>query len=332
MTTKEKSPIKIPIKDFSRKIICEGHLYLSTKEGRKFYLMKPGVLVDPAFIKKHAPLNTSFDFTPVFDPAVKESFVNLFRELKYLQFEKDMQKKCLEIVKHFQQVYSTPEHFLSFALACYQEFCTIPFEMQLKMHETDMHLFRKGIYSGAFAVITGMTNDFYHFLMIRDFYNLTFSLDMGLCDSNYSYYVAQGCNMENKFPGAGRAWLEQEHASELEISVFLKHPELTYQFLKKSDLLAYPELAEIALYQHELVGGNGFPRGLHKGQISSWEAVVLFADSLVEIIDEFTFDTSVIQYLLNFESEKLKELPVGKVYKKLCNSIQHLVDLEKTGT
>ncbi len=328
----EKNQTKVPIKDLAKKVICEGHLFLSTKEGRKFYLMKPGVLIDPAFVKKHAPLNTVFEFCSVVDPQVKERFVTLLRELRYLQFEKDLQRKCFEIVEHFHRVYSGDDHFLSFALACYEELCGIPSELQLRMHETDMHLFRKGIYSGAFAVITAMANDYYHFTMIRDFYNLTFALDLGLCDANYSYYVAQGCNQENKFPGAGKAWMEQEHASENEIGVFLRHPEATYRLLKKAAVLSYPELAEIALYQHELSGGNGFPRGLRKGQISSWEAVVLFADSLVEISDEFTFDTRVVEYLLNHESEKLKELPVAKVHRKLSKGLRYFEGEEETGS
>lgn len=322
---------KLPVKDLAKKIICDGHLFLSSGE-RKFYLMKPGVFVDPAFIKKHAINNPVFDFDSVINQEVKEKFKSLFRELKYLQFEKDLKLKCFEIVNYFHTVYSHEEHFLSFALACHEEFCQLSNEDQLRMHETDMHLFRKALYSSAFSIIIGMANDFYHFLMLRDFYNLTFSLDIGLCESNYSYFVAEACNAENREPGSGKTFLTTERASEFEVEVYLKHPERTYQFLKGASLLSFPELAEVTLYQHELSSGAGFPRGIAKSQISSWEAVVIFSDSLVEITTDYKFENEVISYLLNFQNQKLKDLPVMKAFKKLCSAFEHFHQLKETGT
>ena len=331
MKLENQNLVKLPVKDLAKKIICDGHLFLSSGE-RKFYLMKPGIFVDPAFIKKHAVNNPTFDFSPVVNEETREKFRQLFRELKYLQFEKDLRIKCFEIIRTFHEIYSGSEHFLSFALACHDEFCKIPMEMQGRLHETDMHLYRKCLYSGAFAVITGMANDFYHFMMLRDFYNLTFCLDVGLCEENYSYFVAEACNAENKKPGSGKAYLEREHASELEKEIFLGHPDKSYAFLKQESLLAYPELAEVTRYQHELSDGTGFPRRIMKGQVSTWEAVVIFADSLVEIQSEYEFETSVIPFLLNFENQKLSELPVGKAYKKVKNSFEYLKTMKETGS
>lgn len=322
---------KLPIKDLAKKIICDGHLFLLSGE-RKFYLMKPGVFVDPAFIKKYAVTNPVFDFESVVNLEVKEKFSNHFKELRYLQFEKDLRLKCSEIVKEFYRTYSEAEHFLSFALACHEAFCVLPLEDQTKMHETDMHLFRKALYSSAFSIIVGMTNDFYHYLMLKDFYNLSFSLDIGLCESSYSYYVAEACNSENRAPGSGKKHLLKEKASQMEMDVFHNHPHKSYQYLKETPILSYPELAEVSLYQHELTDGTGFPRGIMKGQVSSWEAIVIFADSLVEITPEYQFESNVIPYLLNFENQKLKDLPVNRVYKKLCLAFSHFQAMKETGT
>lgn len=331
MKNENSNFIKLPVKDLAKKIICDGHLFLSSGE-RKFYLMKPGVFVDPGFIKKHAVANPSFDFDVVSSEEKKEKFRSLFRELRYLQFEKDLRLKCFEVLKAFHDVFSHGEHFLSFALACHEEFCQISLDDQKRMHETDMHLYRKALYSSAFAVITGMANDFYHFLMLKDFYNLTFALDIGLCESNYSYYVCEACNAENREPGSGLKLLETEKASQFEKDVFFNHPEGSYKYLKANAILSYPELAEVSLYQHELADGNGFPRKVQKSQISSWEAVVMFADSLVEISSEYNFENDVIQYMTNFKSQKLKDLPVSKVFKKLCGAFQHFSGLKETGT
>lgn len=331
MKNENQNMIRLPVKDLAKKVICDGHLFLSAG-GRKFYVMKPGVFVDPGFIKKHAVNNQVFDFEPVINIEVKDKFKTLFRELKYLQFEKDLREKCFEIIHSFYEIYSGPEHFLSFACACHEEFCQLPLEEQQRMHETDMHLYRKALYAGAFSIITGMTNDFYHFLMLRDFYNLTFCLDIGLCESNYSYFVAQACNEENKNPGEGRELLIKEKASDMEVAVFLNHPKRSYDFIKANEFLAYPELAEITLYQHELSDGSGFPRGVLKGQVSSWEAVVVFADSLVEIVSDFTFETNVVTYLAEFNNKKMNDLPVSKVYKKLSLALLHFKELKETGS
>lgn len=321
---------KISVKDFAKKIISDGHLYLCTGD-RKFYILKPGVLVDQGFIKKHAIHNHIFDFEAVTSNVVKDKFRQLFIELKYLQFEKDLRGKCQEIIQEFNNTFSKDEHFLSFAMACYEEFCQIPFELQSKIHETDMHLFRKSLYSAAFSIIVAISNDFYHYPILKDFYHLTFLLDSGVCENDYSYFVAEACNQENKRPGSGKVYLENEKASELEKRVFLGHPEKSYKLMKSTQLLSYPEMAETLILQHELSDGSGFPRGINKGQISSWEAVVILSDSLVEISAEYHFETTVLEFLHSFQNTKLKEIPVQRVYKKLMNVIQ-ISRIKETGT
>lgn len=323
---------KLPIKDFAKKIICDGHLFYTTKEGRRFYLMQPAMLVDKEFIKKHAPLNTIFDFEPVVKKEIKDQFSRMFKELRYLQFEKDLRNKSLEISNYFHQIFSSGEHFLNFAMVCFDEFSLVPEKDLQQMHSVDVNLFRKSFYSAAFSVITALMNDYYNFPILRDFYNLTFTLDYGLCDTNYSYYVAGACNQENRSPGSGLQWMSNEKATENEMQVFLNHPSKSYDYIKEAAFLSFPELAEIALYQHELASGKGFPRGVSKGQVSSWEAIVIFADSLVDIQEKFEFEIDVIHHLLNFQNTKLADLPVGRIHFKVCKVLDHIENLKGTGS
>jgi hypothetical protein len=325
--------LKIPIKDLAKKIICEGDLYLTFKDGRQVYLMRPGLILEEEFLKKHASLGTVFDYAPVTDQEVIDKFVSLFRELKYLQFEKDLRAKSQEIAQYFHDQMAGGNHFLCFALACYQEFCALPAEAINMTNQADVYLFRKCLYAASFSVIIALANDFFHYLMIKDLFNITFSLDIGLCSSSYTYYVAQACNYENQHPGQGKNWLEEKGASEAEVELFYLHPEKSHIYLKTlHHLLAYPELVEIVLYQHELADGTGFPRGVVKGHVSNWEAVVILADSLVDITDKYTFEKDTVNYLLNFKNSKLTELPVGKAYKKLCMVLRHFDQLRETGS
>jgi hypothetical protein len=322
--------IKLPVKDLAKRKIADGHVYISTMEGRKFYLLKPGMLLDEDFIKKHAQLNTVFDFVPVALPEVIENFTKLFKELRYLQFERDLKSQSLRIIGEFHHIHSGDGHFLSFAQACFDAFNLIPLETLKKMHSQDTQLFRKSFYSAAFSVVIALSNDFYHFMMLRDFYNISLMLDFGLCETSYSYYVAQACNQENKLPGSGRYWLDQERASKQEMAVFLGHPKKSYDYLKKSNILAFPELAEAVLYQHELSNGRGFPKGIPLGYVSGWEAVIMIADSLVEITDDFPFETRVIDHLRHFQSSKLKQIPVGKVHFKLKEVLSYFEKLKES--
>lgn len=322
---------KLAIKDLAKKTICDGHLYIAGKESRRFYVLQPGMIIDEDFIKKHAVHNTTFDFLPVVQDDNLQRFRSFFKELKYSQFEIDQRKKCLEILRFFHEIYSEETHFLDFALAAFEEFNLIPLEDLKRMHNLDINLFRKSLYSAAFSVVVAMANDFYHYMLIRDLYNLTLALDMGLCESHYSYFVAKGCNQENHQPGSGLQWMKREKSSELEVNVFLSHPQKSYDFIRSKSFLAYPELAEIALYQHELASGEGFPRGIKKGLISSWEAVVILASSFVDIEESFDFEAKVIDYLLSFDNQKLSLLPVGKSYSKLSGVFGFLGSEEEAG-
>ena len=95
-------------------------------------------------------------------------------------------------------------------------------------------------------------------------------------------------------------------------------------------MLAYPELMEIVLYQHELSDGHGFPRGIPKGQVSSWEAIVMLASSLVDISDEYAFEQDVINYLFSFQNQKLKDIPVQRVYQKLCMGLGDIFKMKES--
>jgi hypothetical protein len=131
-------------------------------------------------------------------------------------------------------------------------------------------------------------------------------------------------------PGAGKQWMKNEGATDLELEVFLSHPQKSHDFFKKQKaLLAYPELAEIALYQHELTNGKGFPRGISKSQVSGWEAVVVLASSMVEIRDEYEFECNVLNFILTFDNQKLVEIPVQRVYQKLSIALNGFLSIKE---
>lgn len=313
----------IGIREITKKNLCDGKLFLNVG-GKNIFLMSSGTFIDDEFIKKHAALNSKFVLEQEINHEIKSEFKRLFKELKYTQFEKDLRLKCLEIIDAFYRIYREENHFISFALAAYEEFCLLPRHEQSSLHEADVNLFRKSLYSAAFSVLISIANDFYHYLVLRDLYNVTFSLDLGLGGENYTYYISEACNRESRFPGEGIRYLEQENVSKAEKELYLQHPRVGSEKLSSLNILSYPKLSQIILFQHELSSGEGFPDGIKKGQISIWDSIAILADSLVEISSEHEFEKNVINYFYSLEESKTHDLPVSKVLKNLMRVFGHL--------
>jgi len=323
--------MKMHVKEVSKKSICDGYLYLSSN-GKKILLLKPGSLITSSFLHKHAMAGTTFEFSQVSDQKVFQHFSKLFKELKYLHFEKDLNVKSEEILHHFFQTHGNGEQFFSFAYACYEEFSAQKEIQSEKLNETDVNLFIKSFYSAGMSVLFSLSQGIYHYPMIKDIYNLSLCLDIGLCHKGYSFFVAQACNQENKSPGSGLAWIKGQSASPEEIEVFKEHPQKGYEFFTQHSILNYPELKKTILFQHEIANGMGFPNGVHHSQISSIESILILADALVEIKDGEHFPTGVLEHIKKFDSKKIEILPVKRVFNKFLMKHKEEYKFEDTGS
>lgn len=322
---------KIHVKEMSKKSVCDGYLYYVSGT-KKILLLKPGSLISQSFLQKHGMAGTTFEISQLGDENIIQLFSRLFKELRYLHFEKDLQAKAQEILDHFFDTFSQDKHFFSFALSCYEEFCAQKELQSIRLNETDVNLFIKSFYSSSLSILFALSNGVFHYPMVKDIYNLSFCLDIGLCQKNYSFYVSQACNFENKFPGTGISWMKEQSASSEEIDVFFKHPVNSYKFFQENSILNFPELAQTVLYQHELANGEGFPKGINHSQISGIESILILADAMVEIKDEDHFEKGILEHIRNFENKKLNILPVKRVLNQLLRQRMIHQKLEDTGS
>lgn len=318
-----KNTETITINDLAKKVICDGYLYINGVS-KKFTLLKPGIFIDADFIKKYAVKNQKFEFESVIDRTEIDQFKILFSTLRKMNFEKHVRNQCKEILNSFFKYYSSDQHFLNWALACYEHFCSVSLDIQNRIHESDIYLYRKSLYSAGFSVLICLCNDFYHYKMISDLYNLTFLVDVGLCGKDFSYNVAEACNQESRIPGSGRFYLHQQNVSEVEQDLFYDHPELSYKMIKDLKLLYYPELAECVLYQHELADGTGFPRGVTRSEVSRWEAVVMLSNSLIDISSSYEWEMSPLEFIKTFNIHKCHDVAVGAVFNNLRSTFQSI--------
>ncbi len=292
--------------------LCSGRLLLQMGP-RRLSLLEAGQIIDKKFLDKYK--NSELYLEPVADLNRVNEFKKMFADLKSKKFEREQREQAKLILREVIKDWSHPEaHLLTFAQASFEVLNTLPHEELYKIDSTDLRLFKKALYASAISVVIGMSNDYFEFNLLKDIYQITFVLDAGLCGPNYSYHIANAVDAESQKSGEGIKYLNQVKASEKEKELFFKHPEASHDLIESLQFnLTYPELTEIVLFQHETATGKGFPRGITKREISTWDAVCLLADGVVAMSQIEKVEKNTINYLLKISMEKQDILPIKKV-------------------
>lgn len=302
--------------------ICSGRLFLQMGP-KRLSLLEAGQVIDKNYLEKYK--NSDLYLESVVNEVQLTEYKNLFTQLKSKKFEKEQREIAKLIVESVLKEWHDPSaHILTFAKACFESLNFIPMSELLKIDGTDLRLFKKSLYASALSVIIGISNDYFEFNLLKDLYQITFILDFGLCESSYSYHMANAVEAESIKPGAGLEYLEQSKASTKEKELFLKHPEKSHDLIESLSFhMTYPELMEIVLYQHETISGTGFPRGITKREVSTWDAVCLYADGIVSMSALEKLETHTIDYLLDKSYEKQEALPIKKVFARFKETMSY---------
>jgi len=314
--------------NFWDQTLSPGHLFIQM--GPKLLsLLEAGQVIDKNYLNKYK--NSKLFIESKIDSKKYEMFMELFDQLKNIKFEKPNRDHCKLIMSKIVEDWSSSDsHLLTFALACFNTFNSLPTSELSRIDNTDIRLFKKSLYSSCIAVVTAMSNDFYEFSILQDFYQITFVMDFGLCDASYSFHIANAVDAESTGAGNGLLYLEKAKASVNERNLFLGHPEKSYKLLESEHInLHYPELSSIVLYQHETTTGNGFPRGITKREVSSWDAICLYADSIVKMTAIEQLESNCMSYLISESNLKQDLLPVKRVFMKLKNMFHYFQENKK---
>lgn len=302
--------------------ICDGNLYL--KMGPKsIRLFEAGQVLDQELLSKYK--NSSLFVDKIINQDLYDKYIFLFNELKTKKFEKDQRsvsKRILSTV--FQDWMGEGSHPLTFAKAAFDSLNFLPYGDLLKFDTADSRLFKKALYSGAILVVSAMSNEFFEFNLIKDLYQVTFCFDIGLCDKNYSYHLAFAVDSEALIAGGGLDYLNKAHASIEEKKLFLSHPQKSFELLDSLKVyFTYPELIEVSLYQHETATGSGFPRGITKREVSTWDAVCLFADGIVSVSKLEELEKNIKLFILLHGETKQDLTPTKRVFFKFKEAMSY---------
>lgn len=184
-------------------------------------------------------------------------------------------------------------------------------------------LHRRGLHVAGLAVIFAMGCGYSDPLFLRELYQTAWLLDIGLLKTDFSYWTAMACQAEKAQPGAGVALLKKAGASELEVKVFLEHPNESHRialerFEKKFHNVG---LLDAIARHHELADGKGFPRGIPPAALSDWESILVLADQMVDYRDEVLkqYATDGLRLVWQpFRQLPLRNLPIQRVLRKVA--------------
>jgi hypothetical protein len=204
---------------------------------------------------------------------------------------------------------SDQKSFLSFMIACFEEFFVFDSDVLEKYQRLSMVLYSRALLTSAISSITALCNGYVDHKFIKDFYNTSFIMDYGLIEyEDFNYALSLASEGERNAPGTGITTLEKYKRSEGEKILFKGHPNISYEFaIQFEDRFQNPEILDVIPMHHEKCDGSGFPNGYSYSALSDTETLLMFCDYLIPF-QEHIFTVGDGQEVLNGYFKKLSEL------------------------
>lgn len=282
ITFSEDELSTVKLEDLRPDSVCPAHLFVFIKS-KPFLLLRAGDYLDRDFLDKYRGRGArSFLALEVASSADARTWRSFFSRLNRCRSEKEKRALQDEFVRKFADVHwrKSSRSFLSFALACHDEFYGLPKSFGRELQEASHILFSRAVSCSAIAAAYCFVDGLLERSFMRDMYNAAFALDCGLAAGGApSYLLLEACEAERKVPGSGTALLEKKGRGEKEL--FINHPEAG---AKKAEAFescfSNPEVIEHIRFHHEKTDGSGFPFGLTRSALASSETVLMFADHM----------------------------------------------------
>jgi hypothetical protein len=302
--------------------VSYAHLFLMVGS-RYFMVLRAGDYIDQEFLHKYQERGVnSFYAYEVADQACIKTYNEHWKSLKNAKTE---QERIAYKDQIFLSLYSdfwadsSQQAVLSLVISCYESFENIDSSVLNEIQSTSHILYSRALLGATQGIVAALANGFFDYDFLRDLYNVCFLLDYGLVTNNFSYPLLQACEFERNNPSAGKKAIEKILMNPGDRDFFFDHPHISAQMAESlEDSFKYPELINAIKMHHEKVDGTGFPEGIHYSAISSWEAILQFADFTTPF-EETIFSRSDGNRVLKEpilklnDDEKFGQLPVKKI-------------------
>jgi hypothetical protein len=300
----------ITLEDLKHFYLVPGNVHLKYKDSSKeFRVLNTFGLIDDEFTYR---FRNQADQPFILETRINLKWVNhitkVFNEFKasYLpdEFLKLQDKLRIELASAMWTVDSEIS-LADLAYACFQIFHQQHQQVTQELYTTDVNLFKRALFVSSLNVVLAYIAGYNDIKFLADIYRVGWMLDSGLVGPDYSYSLLMASQYEKKDPGAGLKYLQSQNRPESEIELYLKHPKLSYEKVKKEGekLFFYPEIIQTILYHHEQSDGSGFPEKINYSSLSDFESIVILSDYFVDYSDA--------------DMDKLYDLNLRKLWEEL---------------
>lgn len=277
----------IPLLDVKTQTIARSH-YIYFLPGNKIpvLLLRAGDFIETEFVAKYKErgIESLYEL-----PLVKQEVVNKYRHLWHRLSQSQTQQEQFqtrdEIIKNLAKDYfeKQDKSFLSFTIACFEEFYFYPSFVLDKLQTCSMTLYSRSLLISSLSTVTAIINGYCDYKFVKDFYNVSFVMDYGLVEySDFNYTIGLACEKERQVPGAGIQILDQYKRPASERRIFFRHPIVSREFAQTQvENFTHPELIDLIELHHEKTDGSGFPHGHSYSALSDGETLLTFADYMV---------------------------------------------------
>ncbi len=327
----------ITLDDLEREQVCPGHIiFLSSKFNKPVLLMRAGDFVDPDFIQRYKKKGQkSFYIYKVSNDENIQTFNQLWITLKTAKLETERLIARKKLLTHFCELFwfeQNKARVLDFYLSTFNTFNRFDDEIIVQLRETDTLLCERGIQAASFSSIVALILGYTDFQLLSDIFHVTFLLDLGLVEKNYSYFIAQACEQERQKPGEGLHFLKKMNVSKSEYSLFYYHPVESMKIAKKRciGVFYHPDVIKIISYQHELFNGKGFPSKINYWGLSEYETIPILVDAFVPFEETFYTESSEAGIFKKYveslnENTKAELLPLRKSLNRLTLELNKIL-------
>jgi hypothetical protein len=143
-----------------------------------------------------------------------------------------------------------------------------------------------------------------------------------ISSGEFTYSLAQACEVERNNPGFGLEYLLKQKRPEQEINCFKYHSILAAEFIEEiKTIFTNTEMIDIIAYHHEKSDGSGFPKGISYSGLCDFETFQMFCDYLIPF-EEHVYEHGDGEKLIkeNFlkltKNENVSSLPINKIMSK----------------
>lgn len=174
---------------------------------------------------------------------------------------------------------------LNFIFCGTQSFLKLDENYTKKFQDAAIILFHRSLKVSSLAVVLALGLGYIEKNYLSDIYHVSMFLDIGLWNKDLSSFTMTACEHERSTSNGGVAYLESLRLKSQEVNLenFETHPTVGKQIVEKDfkNIFFYPESIKLIERHHEYEDGKGFPKGLHKTQLSEFEEICMLADHLV---------------------------------------------------